>query len=207
VNSAESTDRTLCLVSGYHQHSYPPTRAYFNGLLYRFAVVFDTYRCSKADEYFDSELFLLLVPRLCEIIGYEAIELVMPEAAKHLKGIRFNSFQNLSTFYRQQDELECQPPEWIELTKKNQLIGLGNTEFWNLLGGPDPYHDSYTVSLYTAQDRSEEFRKACELDCPKLGALITNYYVEQQLKEPYRSIGTRILRWFRWGRKGIRTVF
>jgi len=192
MENKSDTDRTFCLVSGYHQCSFPPIIAYSNGLRHRFAIVLDTYRRSKVDMFFDIELFLHIVPRLCETIGFDSAEIVMPD-----NGIRFHIFEDYAQHFSERGEVDWEPPEQIELIQKKQLVGFVETEYWTLHGGPSPYHDSYTFSFYTAEDRSEEFRKICELESANLGAQIAGYYKEEQLKEPYQSRAARIWKWFK----------
>ncbi|HMF18066.1 MAG TPA: hypothetical protein VKE98_12715 [Gemmataceae bacterium] len=142
--------------------------------------------------FFDIELFLHIVPRLCETIGFDSAEILMPD-----NGIRFHIFEDYAQHFSERGEVDWEPPEQIELIQKKQLVGFVETEYWTLHGGPSPYHDSYTFSFYTAEDRSEEFRKICELESANLGAQIAGYYKEEQLKEPYQSRAARIWKWFK----------
>jgi hypothetical protein len=98
------TDRTLCLVSGYHPHCFPPVRAYVHELRHRFAVVLNTFRRDKVDMYFDADLFLNLVPSLCHAIGYDSINIEMTG------GYCFHSFDDLARYYSGLDELHQYPP-------------------------------------------------------------------------------------------------
>ncbi len=185
-----ATDRTLCLVSGYHAASFPPADAYEAGLRHRFAVVLDTYRRDKVDMYFDADLFLRLVPALCQAIGYDGVDIRLTD------GSRFTSFGDVARHYTGLEELEREPPERIQLSRRGQLAGMVDTEFWTMVGGPSPYHDSYTLSFYTDQDRSATLRRVSETACSEIGAVITGYHTGQQRKEPYRPWWTRVWRWF-----------
>src|SRR5688572_1894445 len=104
-----STDRTLCLVSGYHTSNFPPADAYERGLRHRFAVVLDTARRDKMDMYFDTELFMRLVPILCQTIGYDRLDIRMTD------GRRFTSFDELAGHFSSQVEFDQEPPFRIEL--------------------------------------------------------------------------------------------
>ena len=196
TSGQSASDRTLCLVSGYHAASFPPAGAHESGLCHRFAVVLDTYRRDKVDMYFDTDLFLRLVPTLCQAIGYDRVEIRMTD------GSRFTSFDELARQYAGREEVEQEPPVRIELVRRGQLGGIVETEFWTMVGGPPPYHDSYTLSFYSDRDRSPELRRVSETVCSELGVVITGYHTGQQSKEPYRPWWRRVLQRFapRWDR-------
>lgn len=184
------TDRTLCLVSGYHAANFPPADAFELGLRHRFAVVLNTYRRDKADMYFDSSLYLLLVRTVCQAIGYDCVTIRM------IEGVRFHSFDDLARQYADLEELEQKPPARIDMYKSGQLVGVVETELWAMVGGPSPYHDSYTLSFYTHGDRSPELRRVSETACSEAGAVITGYHEGQECKKPYRPWWRKVFRWF-----------
>ena len=181
--TAAIMDRTLCLVSGYHDWNFPPFRAYNHGLRSRFALVLDTYRRDKGMMFFDVELFLRLVSEACNVIGYDAIEIRLTDE------VCFDSFDALAQYYADRDELDNEPPEGIDLIRENQVVAIAITEFWTLVGGPSPYHDSYTISFYTSEDRSEELLRTSEIICADV-AHITGFHLANQDKEPRRSWGS-----------------
>jgi hypothetical protein len=185
------TDRTLCLVSGYHRDSYPPSRAYDQRLRRRFAVVFETYRRAKVDMYFDADLFLHLIPILCQAIGYDSCTIVLSN------GVCVGTFESLANYYAGCEELDRDPPDRIDLSKDDQLVAIVETEWWALCGGPSPYHDSYTFSFYTGEDRSDELRRISETVCTQIGARITGIHTADDSKEPYRPWWGRMLPWLR----------
>lgn len=183
------TDRTLCMVSGYHAASFPPADAFESGLRHRFAVVLDTYRRDKADMYFDTSLFLHLVPTLCQTIGFDSVAIRITE------GNCLHSFDDLARHYDGLEEPEHEPPDRIDLLRSGVLVGVVETEFWTMVGGPFPYHDSYTLSLYTERDRSSDLQRVSETACSEVGAVITGYHKGQESKEPYRPWWRKALRW------------
>jgi len=178
------------MVRGYHAASFPPADAFEAGLRHRFAVVLDTYRRDKAEMYFDTGLFLHLVPALCQAIGYHFL------AIRMFEGGRFHSFEDLAREYARREELEQEPPARIDLLKSGLLVGVVETELWTMVGGPSPYHDSYTLSFYTDRDRSPELRRVSEVACSESGAVITGFHEGQEMKEPYRSWWRNVLGWF-----------
>jgi hypothetical protein len=82
----------------------------------------------------------------------------------------------------------CQIIRYNQLSMRMAGGAIGaivQTEWWSSVGGPSPYHDSYTISFYTANDHSSEFRQAIEDLCLAAGASITGFYREEQAKQPY----------------------
>lgn len=182
------TDRTLCMVSGYHAASFSPADAFESGLRHRFALVLDTYRRDTEDLYFDTSLFQRLVPTLCQTIGFDAVAIRMTE------GSCLHSFDDLARHYAGLEESEHEPPARIDLLRAGELVGVVETEFWTMVGGPSPYHDSYTLSFYTDRDRSPELQRESETACSEIGAVITGYHKGQESKEPYRPWWRKVWR-------------
>lgn len=179
MSQSPINDRRLCLVSGYHAVSYPPDAAYEAGLRFRFAVVFDTAPHDTVDMYFDSNLFLQLLPSVCEAIGFNTIDIRMND------GQHLSSFGALGRLYATLNEGDREPPSWMELRCGDELSGIVEAELWKNVGGPPPYHDSYTMSCYTRLDQSAELRRVCEGICSEAAACVTGFYSEPPTKEPY----------------------
>jgi hypothetical protein len=189
------TDRTLSLVSGYHPSTFPPVRAYVVGVRHRFAVVLSTYRVGNADIVFDQRLFFDLIPHLCQVVGNDAVRIYLTNPDV----IRFGSFTDLATYYSKiesESDDGVVPPDGIELFLGTRILAFLETEFWSLVGGPSPYHDSYTFSFYTAEDYSDKLGKASQKICAEIGARITGFYVAEQVKKPRHPWLIRALEWW-----------
>jgi hypothetical protein len=184
------TDRALALVSGYHKHSYPPPEAYDAGLRRRFAIVLDTYRQDYEGIYFDTELFLGLVTEVFRTIPHDRMAITMWE------GNAFDSVEALAQSYCGMAQDDRDPPARVRLFRGADMVCLVETEFWAYCGGPWPYHDSYTVSLYTAEDRSPELRAVCEDLCSRLGTQVAGFHTGEPCKEPFVRWWRRLLRLF-----------
>jgi hypothetical protein len=65
-----------------------------------------------------------------------------------------------------------------------------NAELYARCGGPEPYHDSYTLSLYAEEFNPAIFTPLCESVCASLGANLVS--VVEGEPEPYVSIWTKI---------------
>jgi hypothetical protein len=52
------------------------------------------------------------------------------------------------------DEVEPEPAEYVMVRDDTALVLCIATEFWTQVGGPTPYADSYTYSIFSAEDVS-----------------------------------------------------
>lgn len=189
TSEASALERRIGLVSGYHDVSFPPADAWEAGLRHRFSVVMDTARSDKADMYFDTQLFMRLIPGLCQVIGYDSVSICLQNKD------HFPSFEKLAHQYARQDDSDQEPPPRIELLRSGQLVSIVETEFWTMVGGPSPYHDSYTFSFFTRENLSTELRHAAETICAEVGATIVGFQEVEQIKPPYRPLWKRVLNW------------
>jgi len=186
-DNSSANDRTLRLCKGYHRHNYPPALAHLAGLQERFAVVLDTSRHNKDHWFFDVELFLAIVEGLSNVLQPDKIRIEMEDE------ISYASIAKLAVAYAGLDEEDCEPPARILLSRNEELVGIEETEFWSRVGGPEIYHDSYTISFFTAEDRSVEFRTVCGAVVAKLGAKITGFHEGEPRKAPFRPLWKKLL--------------
>jgi hypothetical protein len=50
-------------------------------------------------------------------------------------------------------------PDKLRFERQNQVVLLAETAWWNSAGGPMPYHDSITISFFSAEDLSRDFER------------------------------------------------
>ena len=62
-----------------------------------------------------------------------------------------------------------------------RVVLVAESEMWSLVGGPSPYHDSVTISFFSAVPMHEEFRRIFAEEAAKLGASVG----ETTEAEPY----------------------
>lgn len=144
------------IVHGYHQCTDRVEEAPRNGFTSRVAVVFETFRRDNVSMYFDSDLHAELVGGWSRLLESTHVTFCMRD------GVEFQGVGELKSRYRQLVEEDRIPPRSVKYFRKNTLVGLSITEFWTLVGGPDPYHDSYTFSLYTKEPRVTETIALCK---------------------------------------------
>lgn len=179
--------RSLALVAGYHDCSFPPAEAHAAGLRERFAVVLGSYRPDKDGMFFDATAFLRVGEAVCAAIPHTSLLIDLPGKT------RFGSFRDLGQSYARLTHDERDPPERLRLLDGDDLVCLMATELWVNVGGPAIYHDSYTFSFYTSADRSEQFRSACEGACQELDVNITGFYQGVRHKKPRLSFWRRLV--------------
>jgi hypothetical protein len=187
---SETNYRCLSVVTGYHKCSAPPGVAYDAGLRRRFAIVLSSYRPDKDGMYFDADLFVRLLDGLLAVLLHDTLEIELPGDAVCLR-----SLDELSAIYAGCPEMERDPPSRMRIYNNGELVAIEDTEPWAYVGGPEPYHDSYTLSLYTAEDQSVAFWRVCEAVSKQSGARITGFHTAAPWKEPFVRWWKRPLRW------------
>ncbi len=182
--------RHIALVAGYHSCSFPPPVAYDAGLRERFAVVLSSYRPDKDGMFFDADLFVRLAAALLRAVPHDSLAIETGGGSPIL-----GSLPELAERYARQDEMDRDPPLRMRASLGDRLVAVGETEAWASVGGPAPYHDSFTLSLYTAENRAVEFRAVCEAVANDGGVTVTAFHEALGHKEPFVSWWRRPLRW------------
>lgn len=186
MNNAE---RNIILVSGYLHEDYPPEIAYDAGLRNRFSVVLQTYRSDKVDMFFDFDQYTALLTAIVEALPHDS------EIAEYLDGAQDESVASMFSHLGSQSEYEREPPKWLTLKQGGETVGLMETEFWVRGGGPGPYHDSYTLSIYTAEDHTDRFRQICGEVCSQRDCAVADFHKGVENKRPRVPWWKRPYRW------------
>ena len=88
------------------------------------------------------------------------------------------------------------PIRWM-LYKAGVLVASLETEFWVAVGGPPPYSDSYTVSVYSEVDVTTTLEQGIASLCSKRKWKLRPT-IEAKAR-PHLSIWARLGRLVRWG--------
>lgn len=146
----------------------PPFFVKEAGLTRRIAVIQDSYRPDLVDMYFDEPLWLRLLEFGLEFGRDREVRIVEVERPVS----RFAQLRRLwkrgaaqgsdrtdgvrpEAFLAQWNELndpDRDPPAFIIVRDGENLLLCIVTEYWSRCGGPMPYHDSYTYSIYANVD-------------------------------------------------------
>jgi hypothetical protein len=162
------------LISGYHSVTPFPKEARKSWLFFRFALVFESYRRDKVDLFFNSELFLSLLGALSLQISHNRLEIYY-DSGESRREKPLVSFGALEEYYQNVSEVEREPPHKILWFQDHLLVCMGLSELWARVGGPEPYSDSYTMSLYTKKDYTSPFRSICEEVCQRINTQIVDF--------------------------------
>jgi len=158
--------RDLYLVKGYQKNIYPPNDAYAANLRYRFAVVLNTNYPTIDGSHFEVEYYFDLLDTCLSEIGYEKLLVNLDNNNEYA------STKIVKENILNMPEEDREPPLRIWLYSNDEKFGLIETEFWVKCGGPFPYHDSYTLAIYTQKDVSDKIVENCTRVASKWGGKI-----------------------------------
>src|SRR5262245_51484501 len=133
----------VSFVDGFDDVRCQPDYAKSAGLNHRFAIIQETYRPDCVDEYFDEPLWLSLL----EFAKRISTDVQIGVTRNSSKKVALEDF--LAGFVKLPSE-ERDPPPFIFGGEEGVLRITIETEYWNKAGGPMPYHDSYTYSIYSS---------------------------------------------------------
>jgi len=132
------------------------------GLKYRLAVVQETFRPDSVDMYFDKALWQRLLefaatfgPALCVRVidrPWDGTRHGEPKEADELPLEVFRTARRASTADDQD------PAEYVMVRDGDNLVLCIATEFWTQVGGPRPYSDSYTYSIFSKEELAPRVR-------------------------------------------------
>jgi hypothetical protein len=123
------------------------------GLSERFAVIQDTAVEGCADWYFDKLLWRCLVRYVVGQGGQVTVLGRWRDKSEVPIGDYLEAWARI-------DPHDQEPP-WALFVRTDGRLALSMvTEYWCLAGGPEPYHDSYTYSLFSHRDLGEEVLRA-----------------------------------------------
>jgi hypothetical protein len=181
-------DRSIALVSGYHTHCYPPKTAYRANLRHRFAIILQSDCTTDPNPSFDVEFFLALLKTMQAMIRFDRQIIALENS------LSFETLDELAAHYFRIGLNESEAPRKIAYYNQSTLVCEEETEFWNMVGGPSPYHDSRTFSFYTPEDRFEAFASRIAATCTQFELDAPMRYWEEEFKRPF-SWYKRPLQW------------
>jgi hypothetical protein len=147
---ANSVD--VCFVKGMDRFSRIPARAARAGLNQRLAVIQETCVEGCIDMHFDELLWRTLADYVRAFVPGARIEVVTKDG-------RSDRPVSLDRFLEEWNGVAVdgrEPPPLLLAISDGGLRLCMATEYWCNAGGPRPYHDSYTYSLYADRDLQGE---------------------------------------------------
>lgn len=165
-----NSERTLKLVRGYVKGvDRLPQQAKARDLDKRFAFVLETYRPGVVDAFFDAELYEGLVKVTAKAFGATSLTVALDSG----DAVKCSAAEFHSCLVKRL-EVEREPFSQILIERDSVVVAMLFCEPWVNVGGPDPYHDSYTLALYTASIVDDSFEADVRALCDSLGAEITH---------------------------------
>jgi len=141
-------------VAGFDPMCLVPELVRSVGLRCRIAVIQDTYRPDSVDMYFDQPLWLCLLEFATQFghglqVGIVDRRKRAPREPERADEVPPEAFL---AAWRALDDADRYPPACIVVRDRENLVLYISTEYWNRAGGPMPYHDSYTYSIFSNED-------------------------------------------------------
>ncbi|WP_304170642.1 hypothetical protein [Phenylobacterium aquaticum] len=141
-------------VRGLDVYSTFPKAAEHAGLTHRFAVIQDTYVPGAGEMVFDEALWMTLaafvqgyVPGAEITVAYDLRKPVEHPLDDYMAG------------WAEADPEDRDPPQAFFVRTMGRLVLCLVTDAWHRVGGPSPYHDSYTYSLFADVDLGPEIQR------------------------------------------------
>ena len=145
-----------------------PEEARTAGLSHRTAIIQETYRPDRVDMFFDEALFLRLLDYARNVSNGGEITIIAEVCEARPSSLLAKLFgekekaedpRSLDAYLQGWQATapdEREPPLRIIVLQGGAPTLCIATEYWTRVGGPPEYHDSYTYSVFSREDRSQE---------------------------------------------------
>ena len=163
----------IAFVNGVDKHGAKPPK----GFPLRFAVLtWFEHQGGMADPW---PLLKLAFPQIRALVGADNVmtEYWLPQR----KGILFRRFEDTKIVEVAWDGLMCSNneellkqtfPDRFRFLDHGREVLVAQSEMWNLGGGPEPYHDSVTISFFSLVSMHEQLQKIFTEVAATLGASV-----------------------------------
>ena len=141
---------TIRFASGMDGEFARPPQAKRAGFDKRFAVIQDTHVPGHDDMVFDEALWRALVD-FASRLG-DRVEVITQTGRRS----RPQPLAAWMEAFEATPADDRSPPELLLVHEGNHLKVCMVTEFWSRVGGPAPYHDSYTYAFFSVQDGARD---------------------------------------------------
>ena len=183
----------IVLVNGYHAVTPVPEQCHKLSLHFRFAVLLQTFEPDYDYERLQMQLILGILKEFININNNLTFTIT------HENELKFTSFEKYEQYLNLCNSDDMPFSFQIEIKRSDLIFCLMVPELWALVGGPDPYCDSYAFSFYTGENMTDQFTAICEIVCSKLGMNIAkriNGESSRILTPASISLRRRILNFF-----------
>lgn len=179
---------SITLVWGYlPEIDHPNSHATQLQLLNRLAIILPSSFPEKTEMYFDSTLFLTAVKVLLDVISHQEIKIYLDKNQQKV----LTSLDELKQHYAGLSEENQSPFYSCELVDEQNISAYFECIDYTAVGGSEPYHDSFTLAVYTKSTISQQQFSAC---CNQNNISIGEIY--QGKSAPKISLLTRVQKYF-----------
>ena len=140
---------SIRFVRGMDRVSTYPAVAKQAGLRHRFAVVQDTHVNDCPDMFFDETLWRALAAFVHTIGSGCHVAIIESREVRKQTEVPMQTFLDR---WSAQPDGDRSPPHIVIVRSNGDVQLCMVTDCWCDVGGPEPYHDSYTYSLYAKAD-------------------------------------------------------
>ena len=162
--------RDVHLISGYLAGLDRSSRqAHQLGLNRRFAAAMTSFRTYEVEAVFDVLLYGALVAAVARAVGADSFR-VEGEGDSMPRAVDFGAVESRLAMLGKADE----PPTRITMHAAGNAVVIAESEPYARIGGPAPYHDTYTVAFYCADARIERVADAVRQACIATEAQISS---------------------------------
>lgn len=163
------------------------------GLTQRFAFVLETFRAGCVDAFFDAALYEGLVTVVFKVVAADTIRVVISRRETR----EVSSSEEFHRLVFALPDAEREPFSRLFFLRASSVIAVMESQPWMQVGGPDPYHDSYTLAVFTKTDLSDLVLGETRVFVKKMGGDISSVITGQGEPTPYGLID-RIKNLFGW---------
>lgn len=144
---------SFSIVSGYLNTDQRRASKAGPGLSRKLALILNSYNPERGELYFDCTLFLDLLACLLNDFNAEQIAIKTNATQLFKNPEDFVPYLRETLYNEEENELDF---EHILATKAGQPVLLVLPEHYDAIGGPYPYHDSYTFSCFHKQENTDQ---------------------------------------------------
>ncbi len=150
-----TSERVVSIIIGDSAAARPPREVVRVGLTAAVAAVLSTYRSNSPDMVLDHPLWLSCARAVTEAIHADETHVFgEPQRGRLARLLGCSKPLDLDTLETYAARLASEPeaPEWrlVHWKRRGLLVAVGLAEPWYRVGGPAPYHDSYTMRVFLA---------------------------------------------------------
>src|SRR5438093_5380675 len=155
AREAMTSERVVSIIIGDSAAARPPREVVRVGLTAAVAAVLSTYRSNSPDMVLDHPLWLSCARTVTEAIHADETHVFgEPQRGRLARLLGCSKPLDLDTLETYAARLASEPeaPEWrlVHWKRRGLLVAVGVAEPWYRVGGPAPYHDSYTMRVFLA---------------------------------------------------------